>query len=120
MEDFLKVLLGDLSFGSFAGYLTLTLIGALVSLFFDVKNRDGKSGATPKKFSISFLMWDNVKRFIGVIILLYVVVRFSDKLFPGEPIDWVMVSIGFNIDAVIASIKKDTKLLSMNREKFSK
>lgn len=115
MEDFLQVLFGDMSFGTFFGYIALCLIGVGISVFFDVKNRDISSKNTPKDFSIFFFLIDNLKRFIGVVLALYALVRFSPYMFPGEPIDWVMISLGYNIDAIIAANKKGTKLLEMDR-----
>lgn len=116
MEDFLQVLFGDMSFGTFFGYIALCLIGVGISVFFDVKNRDVGSKNTPKRFSTRFFIVDNLKRFIGVILALYALVRFSPYMFPGEPIDWVMISLGYNIDAIIAVNKKGTKLFEMDRE----
>jgi hypothetical protein len=85
-------------------------------VFFDVKNRDVKSKSTPERFSARFFMFDNVKRFLGVILAVYVLVRFSPYMFPGEPIDWVMVSLGYNIDSIIALNKKGVRLFRMDRE----
>ena len=118
MEDFYKVLLGEMSIGMFFGYITLCLIGVGISIFFEVKNRDVKSPNSPEEFSTIFFILDNLKRFIGVILALYALVRFSPYMFPGEPIDWVMISLGYNIDAIIAANKKGTKLFEMDREKF--
>lgn len=120
MEDFLQVLFGDMSFGTFFGYIALCLIGVGISVFFDVKNRDVSSKKTPERFSTRFFVLDNLKRFIGVILALYALVRFSPYMFPGEPIDWVMISLGYNIDAVIAANKKGTKFLEMDRDLLMK
>lgn len=116
MEDFLQVLLGNMSVGTFFGYIALCLIGVGISVFFDVKNRDVKSKSTPERFSAKFFMLDNVKRFLGVILAVYALVRFSPYMFPGEPIDWVMVSLGYNIDSIIALNKKGVRLFRMDRE----
>lgn len=116
MEDFLQVIFGELSIGSFLGYFVLCFIGVGISVFFDVKNRNVESKNTPQEFSIRFFILDNLKRFIGVILALYAVVRFSSYMFPGEPIDWVMISLGYNIDAIIAANKKGVRLFEMDRK----
>lgn len=115
MEDFYSIVFGTMSFWTILGYIALMLAGAGVSTFLEVKNRDVTSLVTPKAFSLKFFFLDNVKRFIGVILAIFLVVRFSDMLFPGEPIDWVMVSIGYNIDSIIAANKKGNSFLEMKR-----
>jgi len=120
MEDFLRILFGGMSFGAFFGYITLCFIGVGISVFFDVKNRDVESKNTPRDFSFRFFVLDNLKRFIGVILAVYALVRFSTYLFPGEPIDWVMVSLGYNVDAIISANKKRIKLFEMDRSLIMK
>ena len=118
MEEFMKVLMGDMAVGTMLGYVFLTLVGAGLSLLVEVNSRNVDSGSTPRGFSWRFLALDNVKRFVWVILLVYAVVRFSYMLFPGEPVDWVMVSLGYNIDSLMGSAKKGSKVVGMNRQKL--
>lgn len=118
MEDFMQVILGGMSWGTVGGYVMLVVVGAVLSLMNDVRQRDVESQSTPNKFSWWFLIKDNFKRGVWVLALAYVVVRFSGMLFPGEPIAWVMVSLGYNIDNILSSYKKNSRLVGMDRIKF--
>jgi len=118
MEEFVKVLMGDMTVGTMLGYVFLILVGAGLSLLVEVNGRNVESGNTPRKFSWKFLALDNIKRTVWVILLAYVVVRFSAMLFPAEPVDWVMVSLGYNIDSILGAAKKGSKIVGMNRQKF--
>ena len=109
MEDFTQVLLGNFTLGSVLGYMAIMAIGAAFSLLLDVKGRDKTSRRSPNRFSWWFLLKDNIKRLFLVILIMYVFIRFSDMLFEGQPLDWVLLIMGYNFD----------NLISKARDKFS-
>lgn len=107
-EDFYQIILGNFTPGMFLGYIAIMFIGAAISLLMDVSKRDKTSRRSPNRFSWWFLLKDNIKRFFLVILIMYVFIRFSDMLFEGQPLDWVLLIMGYNFD----------NLISKAREKF--
>ena len=110
-EDFYQIILGQFTPGMFLGYIAIMLIGVAISLLIDVKDRDKGSKRSPRNFSWWFLITDNVKRFISVLLILYVFIRFSDMLFQGQPLDWVLLVMGYNFDNFIAKGRKEFNIL---------
>jgi hypothetical protein len=118
MNDFSTVIFGQLSIGTFFGYVALMLIGTIINSAFDASTRDKQSSKTPVKWSWKFFIADNIKRYVGTALMLYVCIRFSDKIFGSEPIDWMMVVLGYNIDSIFVFVKNKTSILSADREKL--
>ena len=111
MEDFTQVLLGNFTLGSVLGYMAIMAIGAALSLLLDVKGRDKTSRRSPNRFSWWFLLRDNLKRLFLVVLIMYVFIRFSDMLFEGQPLDWVLLVMGYNFDNLISKARNKFSVL---------
>jgi len=117
--EFLDVILNGLTLGKFLGYMFLMLIGVAINAFIKVSERE--SIETPKKFSFKFFIADNYKKWCITILVIYLCIRFSDKMFTsGEPVDWIMIVLGYNADHVVDFIKNRTSALDADRKKFVK
>ena len=118
MQEFLTILFGQLSVGAFLAYLALMMIGVVINATLDVSQRDKQSPNTPVKFSWWFFIRDNAKRFAGTILVLFICIRFSEHLFGSEPLDWMMVVLGYNADSLMQFVKNKTSILSADRAKL--
>ena len=107
MEDFLNIILVGLTLGAFLGYLFFAFIGAALQLTNEVRNRSKESKRTPVEFSWKFFRVDNVKRFVGTIILIYVSIVFYEKLTGTELSAWSAFLTGYGMDGASGFLKKN-------------
>lgn len=120
MEDFIKSVIGDYSFGLWLAYFFFAIIGSIAFSWMEVSDRDKASPKTPVKFRLTFFILDNIKRFVATAILIYVQFRFYKEL-SGNPLnEYTALLIGFGADGLAGFSKKRTKLLQADREKLMK
>lgn len=118
--------IGTMGAPHFAMLMTFALIGATIKLTQHVSQRDVESSATPRGFSLWFLIADNWKRMLNSLLLIYIFVRFTNFFLPASlyeslPDEVEMISaivIGFSFDSLSQWLKDKIGLLTVNRNKI--
>lgn len=87
------------------------LLGHLLILLGGTAFREPKSPASPQKFSWSYLLFDNGKRILYVLLLIVVSLRFMPDLFGMQVSAWGGFLVGAGLDSVALLIKQKTKIL---------
>lgn len=106
----LKSLKGDKPGAYYISGFIFATMGLIVSMWYSSRKRDKASASTPKKFSIEFLIGDNMRRAVVSIIVIYI-------LFRGFNLDsfWAQLGVGAGVaaslDAVIAILMEKFDLL---------
>lgn len=95
-------------------------IAILLSWYLHSRKRDPASPNTPEKFSWLFLIWDNVKKSVVTLLLMFVLFRVFDL-----SNILLMIGVGFflslGLDKAIEWLMDNTnflKLLERNRDNF--
>lgn len=122
MKEFKQLVLGDLSIPYYMAAALLCFLAILVSMYAGSKRRDQSSESTPFCFSWWFLIWDNTKRIVVGMIVMFFFFRFASAAIGRALSMEVAVGIGFflsiGLDQAIGFLKQKFDLLQMNREKF--
>jgi hypothetical protein len=122
MKEFASLLLGNVSLPMFFGLFFFAMIGVFINLLIHATTRDQNSPATPVKFSFRFLLWDNWKRIVLSILLIYVSIRFVSMFFAitvdgkNEYYLFAALLIGFGFDKLGELIKKKSSWLKVREE----
>lgn len=120
-EIFWKTILGDLQPEVYLAHVAIMASGALVFFALDVNNAVRRDQNTPRKFSLSFLIRDNLVRGIGVVVLIMGVTLFYQDFFGTEINARLAFTTGLGIDAVIGTMLKQGKnmgAMKRSREKL--
>lgn len=122
MEEFKQLILGNVSVAYYLAAEFFALLALILSLYMHSKKRDVNSSRTPVKYSVAFLILDNIKRIVVGQITLFIIFRFATELLGRELNMWWAVGIGFTLsfglDKVIQYIKNRSTLLQMDRDKL--
>jgi hypothetical protein len=122
MDEFIKLVLGDLSIPTYLAAFFFSFLAILVSMRIGATSRDKFSPATPRKFSWYFLFWDNTKRIGTGLILMFLFYRFASAAIGRALSMEVAVGIGFfismGLDQAIGYFKKKFDFLQVDREKL--
>lgn len=122
MEEFKKLILGEVSVAYYAAAEFFAILAIILSLYLSSRQRNPMSANTPERFSWPFLVWDNVKRIVVGQILLFLIFRFTTELLGRELNMFWATGIGFfvslGLDQAIAMLKQKTTLFDVNREKL--
>lgn len=109
MNDFLKLILGDQTKGSFLAYLLFAIIGIIIKLLYHVTQRDANSPNTPVAFSWKFMLTDNALRlFASLALSLFVVIiciRFCNEILNTTLSPIVALLIGYGSDMLAERLK---------------
>jgi len=100
------------------GYAIFILMGMFLFSYLEVENRDRESKNTPKKFSWKFWIYDNIRRYIASILLVYILFRFSHEMMGRELDEFTALMMGFTADGIVGMKKKSINALKQNREKY--
>ena len=122
-EQLLEILLNGLTFTQFVAYAVLMLVGAAIHFTLDVEKSVKKDPETPKKFSFRFMIWDNVLRFIGVLLMILVIIPYFDVFMGTELNPQMALIFGLSIDLVIGRLAGGAKglpAIKAQREEFVK
>lgn len=112
MSPFWQEILGKNDPGVLLAAFIFALIGhAIVLLGGAAVLRDPKSPNSPQKFSLSYLMFDNAKRILYVLLLILVGLRFLPDLTGMQVTGWGGFLVGSGLDLIALIIKQKTKLL---------
>lgn len=118
MDELWMMLTGGYTKWQLLGYFIFFLIGMFLFSYLEVENRNVKSTETPKKFSWKFFYKDNIKRYIGSIVLIYVLFRFYPELTGQDLNEFSAIMLGFMGDGIVGMKKSSSKLLRANRNKI--
>lgn len=120
-KEALVIITGDKSGGYYIAGFFFSLLGIVISLWFSSRKRDKESPNTPYKFSWMFLLWDNFKRGLVTLIVMFILFRCFD-LSAVLAMIGVGVLVALSLDQLVAFIisqsEKVSKILGMNRENF--
>lgn len=101
----------------------ITAIGVLFALYVKSKKRDPESPNTPTKFSWRFLIWDNTKKVVVILLLIFLLFRAFDltdtwkQISVGMIVPWFFDQILFFLEERSSII---CELLGMDRKKYMK
>lgn len=116
-----EIILSGMDPAHFIAYFLLMCGGAVVYFGMDVRQSMKKDAGTPVKFSLGFMVRDNLVRLISVLILIAAAVVFYEDFF-GAPINAKLAFMqGIGIDALMGIALKEGKErgpLKRNREKL--
>lgn len=118
MKEFLSLVFGDISLAMYLACFLYAAIGAGVYTYAEVSGRNVESVNTPRKFSIKFLLLDNIKRYFLTIILIFLQFRFSKETLGVDLNPYVALSMGFSADGLAGIGKRLTSILKVNRQKL--
>jgi hypothetical protein len=117
----LEIISGGKSGGYYIAGFFFSLLSIILSIYLHSRKRDPASPHTPQKFSWSFLIWDNGKRMVVGLIVMFILFRLFDlsNVF-------AMVGAGFfvsfGLDKVIEFLMEKTNIMNFlktDREKFN-
>lgn len=93
----------------FIAYFIAMGAGALVFFYFDVRQSMKLDSTTPNKFNVKFLFFDNIYRFIVVIILISAMILLYKDIY-GVPLNLKLAfSQGLSFDAIVGVLMKKGK-----------
>lgn len=122
IKEAFDIVLGGKSGGYYIAGFIFCFMAIVLSLYISSKKRDPQSPRTPAKFSWTFLFWDNAKRIVATLIVIFILFRIFDlSEIPG------MLGVGFGValglDQIIEWMMRKfdfMEFLKSNREKFPK
>ncbi len=122
-DTVLHIILGEMSVEIFVAYTGLMIAGAIVFFALDVNHSLKRNKGTPVKFSLGFLIRDNLFRALAVALVIMATVIWYDSFF-GVPLNAKLAfTQGLSVDAVIGVVLKRGKQagpLKKSREKLIK
>ncbi len=119
MNEFLKIIFGEVTWIQLFGYVWFFIIGYLIYGLTEATGRDEKSPHTPKKWSWKFWFYDNWRRYLVTILCTYVLFRFYTEV-SGHPFgNFDAVSLGLIGDGIGATMKKRVKAIGGDREELT-
>lgn len=120
MEEFLSIIFGSMTFASWFGYLLLSLLGSFIFTVTEVKTRDALSNSTPFYFSFKFLAFDNIKRYLFTLLLIFIQMRFWKDLSGSDMTPYTALLLGFSMDGISGFSKRMIPQLQEDRTKLLK
>lgn len=112
--DFWSVLLGKGPTGFFLGYFVVALICAAALMFVELQTRNADSKRTPEKFNFKFWIYDNIARFVGNPLLIFLAIRACYEYVPPVGMLFVSMGIGFGSDG-LGILAKRMGVLTTNK-----
>lgn len=118
-SEFWSLFLGELSFAYLAAHFAFFMIGAIIHFAWKVKNRERSGRSVPKKFKWKFLLKDNLLRWLGVILLIFVNVRFFQDIYGSPLTPFLALGLGYSIDSLVGNSKRSAEsgLSPLNKAK---
>lgn len=98
--DFWSTLLGKGPTGFFFGFFVIALICAAALMFVELQTRNVDSKRTPEKFSFKFWMYDNIARFVGNPLLIFLAIRAGIEYISPFWMLFYSMGIGFGSDGL--------------------
>lgn len=105
-----QIILGGKTGGYYLAGFFFSFLAILISLYSYSLTRDKESKNTPVKFSLFFLIWDNAKRIIVGLIVMFILFRAADL-----SNIYAMLAVGFGVgislDKIIQLLMNKSNLL---------
>lgn len=118
----LEIITGGKSGGYYIAGFVFSAMAIILSLYLHSRSRNPSSKATPEKFSLLFMFWDNLKRSVASLIVMFLIFR----VFDCSDIK-AMIGVGFfvalGVDKAIEFLMEKTNfldILKVNRESIMK
>ncbi|MFH6966490.1 hypothetical protein [Flavobacterium sp. FlaQc-28] len=102
MNKFLNLVLGTTDVPTYLAGLIFALIGLAFYFYGKVKKRNALSEATPEKFSIKFLLQDNLVDIVFSLLAIFLALRFSVEYAGVEVTMFYALGIGWGLPKFIA------------------
>lgn len=117
--EFWSLILGEITFAYLAAHFAFFMIGAIIHFAWKLKNRDHSGRVVPKKFKWKFLLKDNLLRWLGVILLIFVNVRFFEQIYGSPLTPFLALGLGYSIDSIVGNGKRSAEsgLAPLNKAK---
>jgi len=109
MSPFWQEILGKNDPGVLGAAFAFALLGHFLVLLAGTTLRDPQSPSSPQKWSFSYLLLDNAKRSLFVLILIVVSLRFSPDLLGQQLSPFTGFLVGIGLDGIALTIKQKTK-----------
>jgi hypothetical protein len=106
MKEFTSVLLGDMETTVFLAYLFIALLAALLMMGIRGNRKKESSIGSPEKFSILFLLQDNIQKLAITVLTIAFTIRFSVNLIGQDATGWAAFLIGIGSDRLTALFQK--------------
>lgn len=106
VDSFSVEVLGNKSIAVWLASFTFVLIGVIVSLRLSSLKRNKDSPNTPIKFSLLFLIRDNILRGLGSLFVAFSVIRFSEELLQIQFTYFFCFTLGACFDQALIFVHK--------------
>lgn len=104
-------ILGGIDPGLFLASTLFAFIGVLVTLLVGATLRKVDSQWSPKDFSWGYLIYDNAKRILLNVLLIFVTLRFMPELTGWDLSVWKGFVVGVGYDGLLLIVKQKTSIL---------
>lgn len=104
--EFWNIFFGDMSFAYLMAHLLFFLIGAIIHFAWKLRNREKSGRIVPKKFKLGFLVKDNILRWLGVLLLIFVNIRFFEDIYGSPLTPFLALGLGYSIDSIVGNGKR--------------
>lgn len=104
--EFWNIFFGDMSFAYLVANFLFFFIGAIIHFSWKLRNREKSGRLVPKKFKLGFLIKDNILRWLGVILLIFVNIRFFKEIWGSPLTPFLALGLGYSIDSIIGNSKR--------------
>ncbi len=108
--------LGSMTPADFGAFFILAVFGALFMMLIQTTGRNLNSLATPTRFSWSFFIEDNWKRFLAGVMLILIGIRFSQFISGFEMNAFYSLSLGMGLDRFAQLLKDKTAAFGQKKE----
>ena len=105
-NEFWSLFLGELTFEYLAAHFLYFMIGAIIHFTWKLKNREKTGRTVPKKFKWKFLIKDNILRWLGVLLLIFVNIRFFEDIYGSPLTPFLALGLGYSIDSIVGNGKR--------------
>lgn len=95
INEAIGIITGGKTGGYYLAGFFFAFLGIMLSLYQSSRSRDKLSPNTPLKFSLTFLIWDNLKRVVITLIVMFILFRILD-------LSYVPLMIGVGIVVSVA------------------
>ena len=112
IHDTFTIIRGGKELSYYLAGFFFAFLGIMLSLYQSSRNRDRLSPNTPLKFSWLFLVWDNLKRAVVTLIVMFILFRVLD-------LSYVPLMIGVGIGVSVALDRIIVYLMSWSDDIFN-
>jgi hypothetical protein len=106
-----KYILGGMDPGLFMASLLFAMVGVLITLLIGSTMREPDSKFSPKKFSFTYMLYDNAKRILLNLLLILISLRFMTEITGWDLSVWKGFIIGISYDSLLMIVKQKTSIL---------